>query len=179
MGWVLQGLGISDMKKSKRVVDFGTAERQDHGTIVPALYRDGSSYDYHAKVMDATQIDRLLMDGKITPNQHNTLERFSEELRKAGFMSIRTIDLSDPIQSSDPAHIADRKAAKLVKIVLIFKELEKVLTHKERDLLVDMCLTDRSPEGFLPLIGKAVKVIDDFFVAEKLSGSGDFREGSQ
>lgn len=146
----------------KEAIDFGTPERQSKATIVPCLY--SRSYDYHARVMDGTEIDRMLMRGGITPNEHNTLERFSEELRRAGYLSIRSIDLSDPIQSSDPSHLADRKAGKLVRVVMLIRAIDQAVSRKERDALIDLCLMDR--EVKIPSLFKAVRAIDNFFIQE-------------
>lgn len=141
-------------------VDLGTVELQSKHRIVPRLR---GKFEYHAKVLDSSEIDRMLMLQLLTPTEHDTLERFHEALRKGGFMKIRSIDWTDPIVQSDPSHIADRHAHALIMVVKMLKYLDEKTNSSFRKQLVDLVLLDQPLIASKGDLRRGVRAIDKFF----------------
>jgi hypothetical protein len=133
------------MKKNKNpipndVIDTGTDEIHKRRTVVPKLTRGMSGYNF--KVMDETEVDRLLLREAITPNQHSTLERFLAKLQKVGFSSLRSPDYSSPIHA-DAEAVGDKKALALKGITALIEELDESVGIAVRVYLVALVTEDR------------------------------------
>lgn len=122
--------------------DYGTRELQRRFTIVPVLAR-GPNGGMNAKVVDESEIDRLLLRDIITPHEHSILESFMRKLHKANFAMLRSPSYEAPMQS-DLTIIGDKRAQLIRSIVGIFGKLdrhEKVGPAKRR-ALVDLVIAD-------------------------------------
>lgn len=121
-------------------IDVGTDEIHKQRTIVPKLTRGMSGYNM--RVMDETEVDRLLLSEAITPNHHSTLERFLVKLHKVGFGGLRSPDYSSPIHA-DATAVGDKKAIALKGISALIEEMDSQLGRPVRVLLVALVTEDR------------------------------------
>lgn len=118
--------------------DFGSPELARQFTVVPLFSGAGVMA---GKVMDETEIDRLLLKDTITSAQHATLTAFTGKLHKAGFLGMKSPQYDAPI-SLDPSAVATKKANLIRYVVKVFKELDKKIGPTKRRALVDMCIAD-------------------------------------
>jgi hypothetical protein len=125
-------------QKQKETVVLGTPEFQTKYTIVPKLR---NLWDYHAKVIDGSELDRLLIEEIVTPSQHNTLERFAAILNRAGYARYSSIDLSGS-GHFDPSHAAEKKSKSMLRIVKILEYVDKKAGKKARMDMVNMLTVD-------------------------------------
>lgn len=123
--------------------DNGTPELARRFTVVPKLTEYNN---WSVKVMDETEIDRLLLQGVITPNQHSSLEGFMRRLHKVGFVGLKSPDYSSPI-SADPAKVGDRKAMAIRGVVKLTARLDKKIGPAKRRALVNLVLLDAPWKG--------------------------------
>ena len=122
----------------KEPIDTGAERLHHHRTVVPRRRADG----YNMRVMDETEIDRMLMRDEITPNEHATLERLMGKLHKFGFMGVRSPDYSSPIHA-DASAVGDKKAATIRGAVKLTKELDAALGADLRRRLYALILEDK------------------------------------
>lgn len=107
--------------------------------MVPLLTR---GFEVSARVVDETEIDRLLLKGDITPSQHAALENFLAKLIKGGFVGLRSPSYDAPI-SADPALIADRKSEAIRDATRILSHLQKTIGKSQTNGLMNLVLSDR------------------------------------
>lgn len=119
--------------------DHGTNEIARRFTVVPKLTR--GMYGYNAKVVDETEIDRLVLRGIISPTQHGTLEGFLRKLHKLGFVGIKSPNLDSPVYA-DPTIVGDKRAQAVRGVVKIFMRLDEKMGAEKRRALVNLVLMD-------------------------------------
>lgn len=137
--------------------DYGTSEIARQFTVVPKL---SGPQSYAAKVMDETEIDRLLLRDEITSNEHGTLEGFMRRLHKMGFVGIRSPNYESPIHA-DPSLVGDKRAASVRGMVRIFKRLNERIGQSKRQALVDLCLRDMEWPGDRLSLKECIRALDD------------------
>ena len=131
------------MKKQAIARDYGTAELSKRFTIVPKL-GNGS---YHGKVLDDTEIDRLLLNDVIDATEHSILEALHFRLRKASFNSLRSPDYNSTIHS-DPQLIANKKLDAVASAVGLIADMDRTLGREKRSALIKLVTEEtRWPYG--------------------------------
>ena len=119
--------------------DFGTRELARRFTVVPKLAGPNL---YTGKVIDETEIDRLLLGEVITAAEHSSLEGFMRRLVAMGFVGLRSPDYQASSRD-DPSRSADRKAKKLIGMSKLFRRLDEKIGPSRRTALVNLCLSDQ------------------------------------
>lgn len=134
------------MKKKHRsgTVDFGTTEMAQRLRVVPALTR--GDFGYNGKVVDETEIDRLLLEDRITPSDHSSLERLLRILLKANFNPLRSPVYEAPV-SADPSLVGDRRANQIRAVASLFARLDQDMGRIARVNLVNLVLMDQPWSG--------------------------------
>lgn len=128
------------MKKTEREhADFGTPELAKRLTVVPKL--TGGGFSYQGKVMDENEIDRLLLNDRITSAEHSILGAFMAKLVKANFVGVRSPSY-DSAMHADPATVGDRRANIVRSVVALFKRLDGDMGRGKRVALTNLVLTD-------------------------------------
>lgn len=126
-------------KDQDGTIDFGAPGLGRHFTVVPKLTR--GLHGFNAKVVDETEIDRMLLHDRITSSQHATLEALMMRLHRMGFVGVKSPNY-DAAVHVDPATLADRKARTLVGMVGIFAGLDAAIGRERRFALVNLLLKD-------------------------------------
>ena len=101
--------------------DFGTKEMARHFTIVPKL-TDPSTMA--GRVLDGTEIDRLLMQEVIDTFQHATLQTLAKRLHGFGFVALKSPDYSSPIHA-DATAVSDKKADMIRGAVHLIDKMDR------------------------------------------------------
>lgn len=137
--------------------DYGTSELRRHFTVVPKLSGPNTMA---MKVIDSTEIDRLLLDDVIMPSHHASLEGLMRRLHKAGFVGLKSPTYDSPIHA-DATAVGDKKANLIRSIVALFTRLDAKIGPGKRRALVDLVLRDVSWPGDNASLLDAVARLDD------------------
>lgn len=137
--------GMTSMAKKRKKaatepIDLGSDRLHKQHTVVPRLTRGMNGYNM--KVMDETEIDRLLLHEVISVNEHSTLERFLRRLHKVGFVGMRSPDYSSPIHA-DATAVGDKRALAVKGITALIAELDQTIGAGKRQYLVALVTEDR------------------------------------
>lgn len=128
------------MSKDEKIeTDFGTTELSKRFKIVPKLTR--GSYGLNGKVMDETEIDRLLLEDRIDPNEHSTLEMFLARLHKIGYIGLKSPSYDSPIHA-DPSGVGDKKANAVRGIIKLMAGLDRSVGNEKRRALINLVTQD-------------------------------------
>jgi len=117
-----------------------------------------SKFEYHGKVVDETEIDRLLLVDAITPSDHSILENFMRLLLKANFVGIRSPVYEAPV-SADPSIVGDRRANQIRAVVSLFRKLDERIGKEKRMCLVNLVLLDRKWPGDGSSLGSVIETL--------------------
>lgn len=140
--------------------DFGSPELGKRFTVVPRL---ASANSYHGKVVDDTEIDRLLLRDYITSAEHGMLVSLLAKLRKGSFTSIQSPDLNSSYQAADPSRSADRKSEAIRTVTRLMAELDDSIGAHKRTALINLVLLDTPWPFSLGALRKSVRVLQDIF----------------
>jgi hypothetical protein len=127
------------VNKDDDKTDYGTREIARQFTVVPKLTR--GLYGYNSRVVDETEIDRLLLRGIINSAQHSTLEGLMRRLHRMNFVGIKSPSLDSPVYA-DPAIVGDKRAQAVRGMVKIFLRLDEKMGADKRRALVNLVLMD-------------------------------------
>lgn len=146
-------------KPYREPIDTGTGELARRFTIVPTLSR-GPQGGTSGKVVDETEIDRMLLRDAITPAEHSVLEALLKRLHKASFIGIKSPNY-DARVSADPTIISDKKAASIRSVVKLFTLMDedKKIGRTRRAALVNLVLVDQPWNETLGSIKTAVSAL--------------------
>ena len=146
------------MKEPK---DFGTTELGRRFSVVPKLT---SPNNYAGKVVDETEIDRLLLTDRITAAEHATLEGLLKRLHKANFVGLKSPSYDAPL-SADPSIVGDRRAQMIRAMVRVITKMDedKNIGRHKRVALVNMVLMDSPWPGDDASLKLAVQALDTIF----------------
>lgn len=125
-------------KPRKDPSDFGTPQIAQRFSIVPKRTASG---DYLGKIVDETEMDRMLLHDRITATQHSILEALLRRLYKANFVGLRSPSWEAPVQS-DPSIMADKKANQIRSMVRIIEQMDKEIGQPRRTALINLVLMD-------------------------------------
>jgi len=93
--------------------------------------------------LDSCEIDRLLMLGKITPDQHSTLNKFYEDLKKAGLVFSTRASL-EPVSTAGSAQfISDRAFARAKRVSSQMNVVVRAVGHAMADQVLDIIQMDK------------------------------------
>lgn len=145
----------------KNPKDFGTPELARRFSVVPKL---SGLNNYSAKIVDETEIDRLLLADRITSTEHATLEGLLKRLHKANFVGLKSPAYDAPV-SADPSAVGDRKAQLIRAMVKI---IEKMDSHRDigrakRVALVNLVLVDMVWPGDDTSLKQCIRALDSVF----------------
>lgn len=125
-------------KPKREPSDFGTPQLAQRLSIVPKLSRSG---EHHGKIVDETEVDRLLLHDRITATQHSILEALMRRLYKANFVGLRSPSWEAPVQS-DPTIMAQKKANQIRAMVRVIEQMDKEMGGPRRTALINLVLMD-------------------------------------
>ena len=128
--------------------DWGTTELARRFTVVPRL---SGAYSFHGKVIDDSEMDRLLAKDAITPMEYSLLEALLKKLHKATFVGLKSPDFNG-VATSDPSHMSDRKACAVMSICHIVRVMDKLMGKANRAALINLVLLDQPWPNGLPLL---------------------------
>lgn len=152
------------MKTKTEPKDFGTHEMGRRFSVVPKL---SGHNNYSGKVVDETEIDRLLLKDAITSAEHSTLEGLLRRLHKANFVGMKSPSYDAPI-SADPSIVGDKRAQTIramVKIVDKMDRNEKIGRFK-RAALINLVLMDSPWPGSNESLKEAISALNVIFTAK-------------
>lgn len=127
------------MKKKNEPVDTGPPELARHYTLKPVLQSQRTGNQTHIRIQDQTEIDRLLLNDWITPDQYSAAEAMARDIHIAGLVGLRAMDYGRVIGSATPPEITGREAWKRVKISKAIEYLDRTAGYDRRFLVMGVC----------------------------------------
>lgn len=126
-------------------MDMGTREFSQHHLVIPKLVDPTTMA---GRVLDATEIDRLLLNEAIGIIMHGTLEAFAKKLHSFGFVGLKSPDYSSPI-FADATAVSEKKANLIRGAVALFNRMDKHpdIGPYRRKKIVNLVLTDAPWQG--------------------------------
>lgn len=155
-------------KPKAKGMDAGTPELARHFKIVPKL---SDPTTLTMKVMDGSEIDRLLMHDVIDPAQHSTLAMLAKRLHGYGFVGLKSPDYSSRI-FADATAVAEKKAESLRGAVHLIDKMDKHphIGSFRRKKLVNLVLQE-APWGKLrhqiEELHHCIRALDDIFIGRR------------
>lgn len=130
----------SSKQKTSSIVatDYGSPELAKRFTVVPKLT---ASNGYQGKVLDDSEIDRLLLNDTISAVEYSLLVALLHKLHRATFVGLKSPDFNG-VAHSDPSRIAARKANAVMSVCYIVKGMDKAMGKQYRIALIDLVLLD-------------------------------------
>ena len=128
----------------REAMDPGTPAMARHFTCVPKMIDNNTRA---MRVLDGTEIDKLLLDDVINITQHSTLNLFAQKLAGFGMLSLKSPSFEAKVQA-DASIVSDKKAEALRGAVKLFKRLDDTIGPYKRKKLVNLALQD-APWGAL------------------------------
>lgn len=151
-------MGLTKQKHSStRATDYGPSELAKRFTVVPKLT---TSNVYTGKVVDDSEIDRLLFLDRINALEHSLLVALLNRLHRAMFIGLKSPDFNG-VAHSDPSRISERKAVAVMGICHIVKAMDKVMGHANRMALINLVLLDVPWPNGLPVLHDCVLTLQD------------------
>ena len=128
-------------RKHLDVRDYGTPEIARRFRVVPKLTGPNS---YAGRVLDDTEIDRLLSEDRIDSTEYSILEAFNQRLRKASYDALRSPDFNATVRA-DPSLIGDRKARAVATVIGIIGDMDKheKIGRSKRNGLINLVSQDQ------------------------------------
>lgn len=149
----------------KQGMDTGSPMLARKFTVVPKL---ASPTVLTMKILDGTEVDKMLMNDEITPTQHGTLNTLARRLREYGYDDLRSPNY-EGVASSDPELVAEKKAEKIRGAVALLDKMDKhhQIGRYRRKKLVNLALVD-APWGDKKAQVEDLKIciaaLDDIFM---------------
>jgi len=128
----------------REAMDPGTPEMARQFTCVPKMIDNNTKA---IRVLDGTEIDKLLLEDLINITQHSTLNLFAQKLVSFGMLSLKSPSF-EPKVSADASIVSDKKAEALRGAVKLFRRLDETIGSYKRKKLVNLALQD-APWGSL------------------------------
>lgn len=145
-------------------MDMGTPEMARQFKIVPRL-TDPSTMA--GRVLDGTEIDKLLLSDAIDTFQHATLQTFAKRLHGFGFVGLKSPDYSSPI-SADATAVSDKKADTIRGAVHLFEKMDRHpdIGAYRRKRLINLVLQDAPWGDQKDELHAAIRALDFVFTAK-------------
>jgi hypothetical protein len=126
----------------KNTIDTGTPEGAKHKKMVavPAPGRPGK---IHVRVVDQTELDRLLDRGVISLEEWSSGDQVYRLMYKAGMLGSSKSTLNISGSSGDPQFISEKKSDSLMMVGELIAHLDRKCGKVSRQLFVDMLVLDR------------------------------------
>lgn len=146
---------------SSEAADYGTQELARRFTVVPTFNR-GPMGGLSGRVVDETEIDRLLLHDRITPEQYSILEALLRRLQRASYLGLKSPNYDARI-SADPTIVSAKKVAAIRSMVKLNSEMDSSMGAPTRMALIDLVLLDREWPGDDASLHEAIARLRDIF----------------
>ena len=143
--------------------------------MVPKLT---ASNGYTGKVVDDSEIDRLLLNDTISSVEYSLLVALLHKLHRATFVGLKSPDFNG-VAHSDPSLMADRKANAVMSVVGIVRQMDKAMGRANRAALIDLVLLDVPWPSDLPCLHRCVLALDGVLTSRYSQPAGPYSKRSR
>lgn len=144
------------MPKAKTVIsDLGTTEFRRRRRVMPM----NISGVVRVRVLDSSEIDRLLCDDLITPSEHGALNDFQNDLHLASMTGPRAQNYGRPISSGHVSEMSEREALRVMRASSAIAAIIKHAGRAAYDAAVNLCIADKRPATIQPVKDAAAAYI--------------------
>jgi hypothetical protein len=146
----------------KSPIDTGTKERASHGTLRPEL--TGKAYEFHVRVIDSSNIDRLLLRDLITPDEYDTLSRLHIDIVRASLHGYQASDFEPRVSGGQGQSVSEKTALARVKVNNIVRHLTEECDVYIANLVYNTALGDIEPrKSQIVKLKKGIESLYDFY----------------
>lgn len=125
--------------KTRPIKDMGNARLARHHRIRPMIVNG----ETRIRNLDATEIDRMLVDGKLNPDEHGALSRLQDDLHRAHMVGPRAQNYERPFGTGYAPEVTERDADALHRVSQAVDFLTKKAGRYVCDMLLSLCMVDR------------------------------------
>lgn len=149
-------------EKIKKPIDPGTRERAKHNRLRPEF--TGRGYEFRVRVSDQTAADRLLMNEDITATQFSVLDKFSEDLYRAGWINLRAQSYEPTTSQGSGENLSENEAVKKLTVAQAIKRLDNKVGPQIRGILLRVAMDELDPKGDqIRLLHVGIEILEDFY----------------
>ena len=132
-------------KQSKQKPDLPTQETLSKGVYTEEDMAPHAGAPKRVRRRDGTELDRLLFAGRLSPDDHTTLERFKRDLYRAGMIWSPKSAIVPATTTGQGQFMADNAFTRAVEMRDHFKVLG-VMSRAARDKMLDAVMHDTRVE---------------------------------
>ncbi len=132
-------------KTNKQKPDLPTQETLAKGVYTEEDMAPHAGAPKRVRRRDGTELDRLLFAGRLSPDDHTTLERFKRDLYRAGMIWSPKSAIVPATTTGQGQFMADNAFARAVEMRDHFKVLD-VMSRGARDKMLDAVMHDARVE---------------------------------
>lgn len=150
-------------EKKNSPADYGTPEISKRFEVRPDLI--GKGYSFRLKVTNGCAIDILLLKRFISLDTHNVLERFANDIHRAGLMGIKASSPEPRITDGSAQEIGYKAAERRAKVNKALQHVKETVGGNYHSFLVDLCMDSVSvinPDE-LEQITPCVAALNEFY----------------
>lgn len=145
-------------------VDQGTPEISRQHKVIPQRAGPQASAPLHLRVVDESEIDRLLLKDWINVEQHQTAETLLDDLHNAGLIGMRISNYERRMGGGDTQNITRREALRRVKVRKALEYMEAKGGVKAGRLVLGVVMDDtRVVEKDLPSLREGLDFLARFY----------------
>jgi hypothetical protein len=152
---------MAKRRETKGVIDMGTPELSRRFTVVPRL---SDPTTLAGKILDGSEVDKLLLHDVITPAEHGTLGTLLKKLHAFGFIGLKSPSYDGAIHA-DPAQVSAKKAELMRGAVSLFARMDRhrFIGPVTRKRLINLALYDAPWTSPAVALKQAVRGLDEIF----------------
>lgn len=148
----------------RKAIDTGTQELAQHHTLVPELTDSRSGYAFRVRVKDQTTLDDMLMQEAIDADSYFLLDKFANDLYRAGLVGIRASDYEPKSRRTGDGDLATAEALKKLIVAQAITYLDKRVGKSVRMLVVKICLDEVDWRNeWKPHIDRAIDALQGYY----------------
>lgn len=144
---------------AKDAMDAGSPMMARHFTIVPKL---SSPTTMAMRVLNGSEIDKMLMDDAVTTVEHATLCTLAKKLRDFGYSDLRSPNYESPIHA-DASGVGDKKADTIRGAVALIGKMDDAMGRFNRKKLINLALYDAPWGNNADALKTCIRAMDNIF----------------
>lgn len=140
--------------------DLGTPERAKRNRLKAEL--TGKGYAVRMRVVDGSELDKLLYSGKLSDLEHSACTAFACDCHAARLLGVKTARFE--VESVQTRTVPERIAYAFRKVNEAIRAMDTAVGVRPRQMFVALVLEDRAiPEEKMPQLKAAITALEKFY----------------
>lgn len=129
---------MAKKRPTRETIDTGTRELSKRRRLKPQ--RIGTTT--HVRVLDGNEIDRLLCDDLLTPEQHSVIVAFQGDMHRSSLLGLKAQDYGRPMGGGSNPEMSLKEAAILQRVGRAIECLDVRVGTEARMILLRVVMED-------------------------------------